>query len=125
MDITLNAKERDTSTKGVQLRKKGLIPACIFSKDMESFPVQINAVEFNNCVKAGAVKIQIKVGTKLFLASIDEIQKNFLLIKVGNERKAYDILYDQKNNLVSEQKKIQNMSDIVSMVIGLILSRSA
>jgi D-glycero-alpha-D-manno-heptose-7-phosphate kinase len=47
---------------------------------------------------------------------IDEIQKNFLLIKVGNERKAYDILYDQKNNLVSEQKKIQNMSDIVSMV---------
>ena len=47
---------------------------------------------------------------------INEIQKNFLLIKVGNERKACDVLYDQKNNLVSDLKKIKNMSDIVSMV---------
>lgn len=76
MDITLNAQKRDTSVRGVKLRKQGFIPACIYGKDMESLPIQIKEIELDKCVKAGAVKLKLKVGRKSYLASIEEIQKD-------------------------------------------------
>lgn len=76
MDITLSAEKRDTSIKGYQLRKKGFVPACVYGKNMESLPIQIDSIELNKCIKAGAVKLKLKVGRTSYLASIEEVQKN-------------------------------------------------
>lgn len=48
--------------------------------------------------------------------SIQEIEEKILLIKVGPQRKAYDLLYDQKNNILSDIKKKNSMSELVSLV---------
>lgn len=76
MDITLSAQKRDTSVKGVKLRKQGLIPGCIYGKNIDSLPIQINERDLDKCVRAGAVKLKVKVGKTNYLASIEELQKD-------------------------------------------------
>ncbi len=55
---------------------------------------------------------------KIKLSNIDiaNIEKNLLLIRVGGIRNASEILHDQKNNLIHNEKKFHNMKLLVSFV---------
>ena len=81
MNVILQAQPRDPSTKAKQLRKEGLIPGCIYGKSTTPYHIQIKESDLKKCLKLGAVKLHLKVGTQKFFTSIQEVQKNNL----GNE----------------------------------------
>ncbi len=49
---------------------------------------------------------------------IKNITNHMLLIKVGTSRKAYEILYDQKNNINTSYSAKESLREIVSLVDG-------
>jgi large subunit ribosomal protein L25 len=76
MNVILHAQPRDPSIKAKQLRKEGLIPGCIYGKSTEPCHIQIKATDLQKCLKIGAVKLHLKVGSDKYFTSIQEVQKN-------------------------------------------------
>ena len=76
MDIILSADKRDLGKSTKKLRKEGWIPGSVYGKSMESSPIMIKAATLQKCLKQGASKVHLKVGSDKFLASLEEVQKN-------------------------------------------------
>jgi len=49
--LKIHAKERDLAVKTNNLRKTGAIPAVLYSKGKEAFPIEIDAHEFELCYR--------------------------------------------------------------------------
>lgn len=77
--VTLNAKNRNTSLKAKQLRRKGFIPGVLYGKNLEEplniqFP-QPEAVRFLKSNSTGS-RVELMIGDKKFPALLREISYN-------------------------------------------------
>ncbi|MDB2435051.1 hypothetical protein N9W51_00450 [Alphaproteobacteria bacterium] len=70
----------------------------------------INLFTYNKNSKTKVNKINYS------MKSIGNFEKYLLLIRVGGTRNATDILHDQKNNLISNNSKFENMKKILTYI---------
>lgn len=82
MDITLNAEKRSKDQKVKKLRADGLIPCSVYSKSHSDTMMAIPELELKKCFKSGAKKINIKIGSKTLLTSVQEVQKTPVTNKI-------------------------------------------
>jgi large subunit ribosomal protein L25 len=82
MDMTVQAKKRDTGTKAKTLRGQGWIPACVYGHHMKSTAVQIKADDVKKLLGKHAAMVTLNIaGMGKVLVGLEEVQKNAF----GNE----------------------------------------
>ena len=81
--LKIHAKERDLAIKTNHLRKTGLMPAILYSKGKEAFPIVINAHEFELFYReAGGNTI---VTIDIDKINGDEIKRNALIHELAHD----------------------------------------
>jgi large subunit ribosomal protein L25 len=86
MIAQLAAKKRKTTVKASSLRKKGIVPGCLYGKDMDSTPIEIQLKDLQKFLSKKAQKVELVIEGKKYLAGVEEIQKGNLqnkLVHVG------------------------------------------
>lgn len=76
MDFILSANKRELTQNNKKLRKEGWVPGSVYGKSMDSSPIMIQTNMLQKCLKQGAAKVHLKIGSEKFLASVEEVQKN-------------------------------------------------
>lgn len=81
----INTEKRDDTLNPRQVREKGLVPATIYGKGMESVSVQINVKEFMTAYKKDKNAIfELKMGTTTYNAIVKRVQAEAISDKVLN-----------------------------------------
>lgn len=82
MDITIQAKKRNSGVKNNKLRGEGWTPACVYGHHFESTNIQVKTADMKKCLSQHAAMITVNIeGKGNVLVGVDEVQKNHL----GNE----------------------------------------
>jgi len=79
MDMTIEAKKRDTKVKASTLRKDGQVPGCIYGRGIDTLAIQIPFSALKACISKKASKLKVNVaGVGMFNVGIEEIQKGHM-----------------------------------------------
>jgi len=86
--LKIHAKERDLTIKTNLLRKTGLMPAILYSKGKEAFPIVLNSHEFELCYREAG-------GNTVVAIDIDKLD--------GSESKRNALIHDLAHDPVTDQ----------------------